>query len=139
MEATNADLRPQRRSLIPRFAVDHGLTARLVAQVQRGRKQPALVGRGLLGDLGPWPDTTPFACARPRQEAVAMPRTQIPSLYDTTLAYLAAGRSIVPVAPGSKAPGLVDHRTGRRTLIAWERYQDEPATPDEVRRWFTGP
>jgi hypothetical protein len=24
-------------------------------------------------------------------------------------------------------------------LIRWERYQEEPATPAEVRRWFTGP
>jgi hypothetical protein len=24
-------------------------------------------------------------------------------------------------------------------LIRWERYQHEPATPDEVRRWFAGP
>jgi hypothetical protein len=67
-----------------------------------------------------------------------MPRTQVPSLYETALAYLAAGRSVVPIAAGSKAPSLADHRTGRRVLIPWERYQDEPATPDEVQRWFTG-
>jgi hypothetical protein len=28
-------------------------------------------------------------------------------------------------------------RTGRRTLIPWERYQHARATPDEVQRWFT--
>ena len=33
----------------------------------------------------------------------------------------------------------MDPRTGRRRLIPWGRYQDEPATPDEVQRWFTGP
>jgi hypothetical protein len=68
-----------------------------------------------------------------------MPRTQGWSLHDTALAYLAAGRSVVPIAPGSKAPSVVDPRTGRRVLISWERYQDARATPAEVRRWFAGP
>jgi Bifunctional DNA primase/polymerase, N-terminal len=63
-----------------------------------------------------------------------------PSLiYATALAYLAAGRSIVPIAPGCKAPSVVDPRTGRSRLIRWERYQHVHATPAEVRRWFTGP
>jgi hypothetical protein len=65
-----------------------------------------------------------------------MPRPQTPSLYETALAYLAAGRSVVPIAPGGKAPSVVDPRTGRPVLIRWERYQELPATPDEVRRWF---
>lgn len=68
-----------------------------------------------------------------------MPRPHIPSLYETALAYLAAGRSIVPIAPGCKAPSLITPRTGRRILIPWEVYQHEPATPDEVQRWFAGP
>src|SRR5262249_1999614 len=57
----------------------------------------------------------------------------------TALAYLAAGRSVVPIAPGCKAPSVVDPRTGRSTLIRWERYQHVRATPDEVQRWFAGP
>ena len=68
-----------------------------------------------------------------------MPRTRTPSLYETALAYLAAGRSVVPIAPGRKAPSVVGQRTGRRRLIPWECYQNAPATPDEVRRWFAGP
>jgi hypothetical protein len=68
-----------------------------------------------------------------------MPRARTPSLYETALAYLAAGRSVVPIAPGRKAPSVVGQRTGRRRLIPWERYQGAPATPDEVRRWFAGP
>jgi Bifunctional DNA primase/polymerase, N-terminal len=68
-----------------------------------------------------------------------MPRPQTPSLYETALAYLAAGRSIVPIAPGCKAPSVVDSRTGRPVLIQWQRYQNTCATPDEVRRWFMGP
>jgi hypothetical protein len=65
-----------------------------------------------------------------------MPRTRGPLIYTTALAYLAAGRSVVPIAPGSKAPSVVDPRTGRPVLIRWERYQHTRATPDEVRRWF---
>src|SRR5262249_11882517 len=38
-----------------------------------------------------------------------------------------------------KAPSVVDPRTGRSTLIRWERYQKERATAAEVWRWFTGP
>jgi hypothetical protein len=68
-----------------------------------------------------------------------MARTQGSSLYDTALAYLAAGRSVVPIAPGCKAPSVVDPRRGQRVLIQWQRYQDRRATPDEVRRWFGGP
>ena len=65
-----------------------------------------------------------------------MPHTQGPLIYATALAYLAAGRSIVPIAPGGKAPSVVDPRTGRPVLIRWEHYQELPATPDEMRRWF---
>jgi Bifunctional DNA primase/polymerase, N-terminal len=68
-----------------------------------------------------------------------MPRPQTLSLYETALAYRAAGHSVVPIAPGCKAPSLINPRTGRSILIPWERYQHEPATPDEVQRWFTGP
>ena len=68
-----------------------------------------------------------------------MPRTRGPSLYATALAYLAAGRSVVPIAPGFKAPSLSrSPALGGPMLIRWERYQDARATPDEVRRWFAG-
>jgi Bifunctional DNA primase/polymerase, N-terminal len=62
-----------------------------------------------------------------------------PLLAATALTYLAAGRSVVPIAPGCKAPSVVDPRSGRSRLIRWERYQVEPAIPAEVQRWFTGP
>jgi Bifunctional DNA primase/polymerase, N-terminal len=64
--------------------------------------------------------------------------TSSPLIPAMALAYLAAGRSVVPIAPGCKAPSVVDPRTGRRTLIRWERYQEKHATPAEVRRWFAG-
>jgi bifunctional DNA primase/polymerase-like protein len=55
----------------------------------------------------------------------------------TALAYLAAGRSAVPIALGVKAPSLVNPQTGRPILLRWEHYQERPATPGEVRRWFS--
>ncbi len=61
------------------------------------------------------------------------------SLRMTALAYLAAGRSVVPIAPGCKAPSVVDSGTGRSVLIPWERYQTARATPAEVWSWFAGP
>jgi hypothetical protein len=68
-----------------------------------------------------------------------LPCTSSSLIYATALAYLAAGRSVVPIAPGCKAPSIVDPRTGRSTLIRWEQYQKEPASPTEVQRWFAGP
>jgi hypothetical protein len=65
--------------------------------------------------------------------------TSSPLIAATALTYLASGRSIVPIAPGCKAPSVVNLRTGRSVLIRWERYQVEAATPAEVRSWFTGP
>jgi Bifunctional DNA primase/polymerase, N-terminal len=66
-------------------------------------------------------------------------RTSPSLIYATALAYLAAGRSVVPIAPGCKAPSIVDPRIGRSTLIRWEQYQKARATPADVWRWFTGP
>jgi len=60
-------------------------------------------------------------------------------VYDLARAYLAAGRSVVPIAPGSKTPSGIDSLTGRAHRIPWKRYQDTPATAGELRRWFTGP
>ena len=57
----------------------------------------------------------------------------------TALDYLAAGRSVVPIAPGCKAPSVLDPKTGLSRLIRWESYQLVRATPAEVRRWFAGP
>jgi hypothetical protein len=75
---------------------------------------------------------------RHREKGIAMPRTRLSGIEQVALTYLAEGRSVVPIAPGCKAPSIapsiVDARTGRPVLIRWERYQDAPATPDEVRR-----
>jgi hypothetical protein len=66
-----------------------------------------------------------------------MPRTRGPSPYETALAYLAAGRPVVPIALGIKAPSLVNPQTGRPILLRWEPYQERRATPDGARRWFS--
>jgi hypothetical protein len=63
-----------------------------------------------------------------------MRRTRTPSLYETAVIFPATGRSVVPIAPGSKAPSLIDPRTGRSILIPRQRYQNTRATPEEVRR-----
>jgi hypothetical protein len=68
-----------------------------------------------------------------------MAPTRLSAIAQVALAYLASGRSVVPIAPGCKAPSLMDPRTGRPMLIRWERYQDMRATRDKVRRWFTDP
>src|SRR5919198_3354630 len=78
----------------------------------------------------------------PERTATALhglPCTSSPLIAATALAYLGAGRSVVPIASGCKAPSVVDPRTGRTVLIRWERYQHMHATPAEVQRWFTGP
>jgi hypothetical protein len=52
---------------------------------------------------------------------------------------LAAGCSVVPIAPGRKVPSLTDPHTGKTYRIPWKRYQHTPATADELRHWFSGP
>jgi hypothetical protein len=52
-----------------------------------------------------------------------------PDLLAVATGYLAAGLSIIPIrADGSKAPAL----------SSWKRYQSQPPSPAEVRRWFAG-
>jgi hypothetical protein len=58
---------------------------------------------------------------------------------EVALLYLAAGRSVVPIAPGCKVPSLVNPDTGTAYQISWKRYQHTRATPDEVREWFSSP
>jgi hypothetical protein len=54
-------------------------------------------------------------------EGIAMPRSRVPSICATALAYLAAGRSVVPITPSLKAPSIVSPWTGRPILLRWER------------------
>jgi Bifunctional DNA primase/polymerase, N-terminal len=98
--------------------------------------QPFMQGQGVSREVRGMSPSPPGGTATTLQGLIC----PSPSLIAATaLTYLAAGRSVVPIAPGRKAPSVVDPRTGRRVLIQWEQYQEEPATPAEVRGWFAGP
>src|SRR5262245_20625530 len=60
-----------------------------------------------------------------------------PETLDVALpfTYLHAGRSILPIAPGYKAPSLV-MASGEAVNIRWESFKRIPATPEEVASWF---
>jgi hypothetical protein len=60
------------------------------------------------------------------------------SLLAPVLAYLDAGRSVVPIAPGLKTASLVRRDTGESITIRWKPYQNAPASAAELRRWFSG-
>jgi hypothetical protein len=47
-------------------------------------------------------------------------------LLDHALEYEKLGFSVVPVKPGNKAP----------TLVKWEPYQKERATPEQIKEWW---
>jgi hypothetical protein len=59
-------------------------------------------------------------------------------VLDAALAYLQAGRSVVPIAPGCKVPSVLRPTTGAPVRLRWKRYQETPATTAAVRRWFRG-
>jgi Bifunctional DNA primase/polymerase, N-terminal len=48
------------------------------------------------------------------------------SNLEAALGYHAAGRSVIPAAPGGKLPALP----------TWKRYQTERATPDRIEHWW---
>jgi hypothetical protein len=60
------------------------------------------------------------------------------SLLAPALAYLNAGRSVVPIAPGLKTASLVRRDTGESITIRWKPYQNAPASAAELQQWFSG-
>src|SRR5919108_3422434 len=60
------------------------------------------------------------------------------ALLATAVAYRLAGCSVVPIAPGRKAPSIVRPDTGETVEIRWQRYQNAPATEARLDRWFSG-
>jgi hypothetical protein len=54
------------------------------------------------------------------------------ALLATALAYGRAGRSVVPIGPGRKAPSIVDRVTGQAVEIRWQPYQHVPATAAQL-------
>ena len=63
-------------------------------------------------------------------------RAEPSTLLDAALAYLAAGRSIVPIAPGMKAPSIVRPTRGESSEIRWHVYKKRRPTVAELRNWF---
>ena len=57
-------------------------------------------------------------------------------MLETALAYLAAGRSIVPIAPGCKRPSLVTE-WGEIIDLPWTPFQHKRPSKDYVQKWFT--
>jgi uncharacterized protein (DUF927 family) len=48
------------------------------------------------------------------------------------------GRSVLPIAPGSKKPSIVNLTTGEVKNLAWKRYQAQQPTEGQIRAWFGG-
>src|SRR4030095_804210 len=56
-------------------------------------------------------------------------------MLDTAYAYLAAGRSIVPIAPGCKRPSLISE-WGEIIDLPWTPFQYKRPSKDYVQKWF---
>jgi uncharacterized protein (DUF927 family) len=65
-----------------------------------------------------------------------MTSTAASSLLDVALAYRAAGRSVLPIAPGSKKPSTMHPATGEVKALAWKRYQSQRPTAEKLQYWF---
>jgi len=52
------------------------------------------------------------------------------------LAFRAAGRPVLPIAPGCKKPSTVHATTGEIKTLAWKRYQAQRPTEGQIRSWF---
>ena len=64
-----------------------------------------------------------------------MTATIASSVLPTVLSYLAAGRSVLPIAPGEKRPSIVSP-AGEVIGLSWEAYQTASADEGTVRAWF---
>jgi hypothetical protein len=58
------------------------------------------------------------------------------ALLAAALAYLSAGRSVLPIAQGCKKPSTLHPTTGEVTDLAWKRYQVQRATVAQLHTWF---
>src|SRR5262245_45579388 len=65
-----------------------------------------------------------------------MTLTATHSLLDVALAYRAAGRSVLPIATGSKKPSTVHPATGEVKDLRWKRYQTQRPTEAQLQAWF---
>ncbi len=58
------------------------------------------------------------------------------ALLDVALAYGAAGRSVLPIAPGSKTPSFFNTTTNEFQELPWKRFQKRPADQGMIRAMF---
>jgi hypothetical protein len=58
------------------------------------------------------------------------------SMLDVALSYLAAGRSVVPISPGSKIPSFFNESTGEFQDLAWKQLQHRPLDQGRIRVLF---
>jgi hypothetical protein len=56
-------------------------------------------------------------------------------MLTTALAYMASGRSVLPIAPGEKRPSIINTH-GEIVGITWDAYQTTPADEATIRDWF---
>jgi hypothetical protein len=57
------------------------------------------------------------------------------TLVAAALAYQAAGRSVLPIAPGEKRPSVLN-ADGEVVGILWDIYKTTPADPATIKKWF---
>lgn len=62
--------------------------------------------------------------------------TMSPSMLEVALSYQAAGRSVVPIAPGSKKPSFFNEVTGEFQDLAWKKFQQRAADPGLIHTLF---
>ncbi len=60
-----------------------------------------------------------------------------PTIRDVALAYGAAGRSVLPIAPGSKIPSFFNTTTGEFQELSWKKFQKRPADQGMIQIMFT--
>src|SRR5688500_3446336 len=56
-------------------------------------------------------------------------------MLSTAYAYLAAGRSIIPIAPGCKRPSVISE-WGVVIDVSWTPYQHQRPSKEIVQKWF---
>jgi putative DNA primase/helicase len=60
-------------------------------------------------------------------------------VLESALEKQAAGRSVLPIAPGSKAPSVLSPTTGEIIEISWKAHQKTPATREQLIKWLRVP
>jgi len=64
------------------------------------------------------------------------PSAETGNLLDVALRYAAAGRAVVPIAPGSKIPSFFNEVAGEFQPLSWSRFQRRPPDPGMLKSLF---